>query len=105
MTADTPLARLFAPRSIAVLGASSSADKLGGQVFIRLASSFEGELFAVNQTETAIAGRSAVASLADLPSPVDPSLVRIRAMAATDAANIAISSGFERSLPAELISG
>jgi hypothetical protein len=37
--------------------------------------------------------------------PIDPSLVRLRAVAATDAANIAISSGFERSLPAELISG
>ena len=37
--------------------------------------------------------------LAFLRRPVDPSLVRIRAVAATDAENIAISSGFERSLP------
>jgi putative membrane protein len=40
-----------------------------------------------------------------LNRPVDPSLVRIRAVAATDAQNIAISSGFERSLPPQLISG
>jgi uncharacterized membrane protein YdbT with pleckstrin-like domain len=43
--------------------------------------------------------------LAVLQRPVDPSLIRIRAVAATDAEKIAISSGFERSLPPELISG
>ena len=37
--------------------------------------------------------------------PADPSLVRIRAVDARDAENIAISSGFERSLPPGLISG
>jgi uncharacterized membrane protein YdbT with pleckstrin-like domain len=44
-------------------------------------------------------------SLTVLRGPVDPSLVRIRAVAATDAEKIAISSGFERSLPPALISG
>jgi uncharacterized membrane protein YdbT with pleckstrin-like domain len=44
-------------------------------------------------------------TLAVLRQPVDPSLVQIRAMAATDAEKIAISSGFERSLPPELILG
>ncbi len=43
--------------------------------------------------------------LAVLQRPVDPSLVRIPALDPTDAENIAISSGFERSLPPELISG
>lgn len=42
--------------------------------------------------------------LAVLHRPVDPSLVRIRALDATDAEQIAISSGFERSLPPQLIS-
>jgi uncharacterized membrane protein YdbT with pleckstrin-like domain len=40
-----------------------------------------------------------------LRRPVDPSLVRIRAVDATDARKIAISSGFVRSLPAEQIPG
>lgn len=65
------LARLFSPRSIAVLGASASPDKLGGQVFARLAASFTGELIAVNPGESRIAGRPAVASLAALAKPVD----------------------------------
>jgi uncharacterized membrane protein YdbT with pleckstrin-like domain len=43
--------------------------------------------------------------LAILNRPVDPSLVRIRALDAADAEKIAIASGFERSLPPELISG
>jgi hypothetical protein len=43
--------------------------------------------------------------LAILGRPVDPSLVRIRAVDATNAGNIAISSGFVRSLPPALISG
>ncbi len=37
--------------------------------------------------------------LAVFTRPVDPSLVRIRAVAATDAEKIAVASGFERSLP------
>ena len=43
--------------------------------------------------------------LALLHRPVDPSLVRIRAVDATDAEKIAISSGFERSLPPKLMLG
>ena len=42
--------------------------------------------------------------LAFLFRPVEPSLVRIRAVDATDAEKIAISSGFERSLPSGLMS-
>ena len=43
--------------------------------------------------------------LAVLRGPVDPSLVRIRAVDATNAEKIAISSGFRRSLPPGLIPG
>ena len=54
----------------------------------------------------ATSGGAGLASrfLAVLRGPVDPSLVRIRDVAATDAEKIAISSGFERSLPPALIS-
>lgn len=65
------LRRLYAPRAIAVLGASASEEKLGGQVFSRLTRCFEGDLFGVNPAETSIADRDVVASLADLPAPVD----------------------------------
>jgi acetyltransferase len=68
---NSDLARLFSPRSIAVLGASARLDKLGGQVFARLASGFGGRLIAVNPSEKAIGGRPVVASLADLSEPVN----------------------------------
>jgi acyl-CoA synthetase (NDP forming) len=65
------LSRLFSPRSIAVLGASATTDKLGGQVFARLAASFRGELVAINPSESSIAGHVSVSSLEVLSSPVD----------------------------------
>jgi acyl-CoA synthetase (NDP forming) len=65
------LSRLFSPRSIAVLGASGSADKLGGQVFARLAAGFRGELVAVNPIEREISGRPSFPSLEAMPHPVD----------------------------------
>ncbi|MCC8427335.1 CoA-binding protein [Reyranella aquatilis] len=65
------LTRLFSPRSIAVLGASASSDKLGGQVFARLAASFRGELIAINPGESDIAGRRSMSSVEALPQPVD----------------------------------
>ena len=40
-----------------------------------------------------------------LVRPADPSLVRLRAVSATDAEKIAISSGFAPSLPPDLIAG
>lgn len=67
----TDLSRLFSPRSIAVLGASAATDKLGGQVFARLAAAFDRPLFAINPSESIIAGRPVVSSLADLPQSVD----------------------------------
>jgi len=65
------LSRLFSPRSIAVIGASASTDKLGGQVFARLAASFRGELIAINPGESDIAGRRSVPSVDALPPPVN----------------------------------
>jgi uncharacterized membrane protein YdbT with pleckstrin-like domain len=43
--------------------------------------------------------------LAVLRRPVNPALVRLRAVAATDATQIASASGFARSLPSELTAG
>lgn len=102
MTSD--LKRLFEPRSIAVLGASASPDKLGGQVFRRLAASFTGDLFAVNPAETDIEGRPSVPTLRDLPRPVDlvvallPGAALVSAIEACPAGQVtflvAIPSGF-----------
>jgi acyl-CoA synthetase (NDP forming) len=59
MTGRPPedLHRLFAPRSIAVIGASNTPGKLGYRVSQRLAAAFEGELHLVNPREALIHGR------------------------------------------------
>jgi acyl-CoA synthetase (NDP forming) len=71
VAANSLLTSLFEPRSIAVVGASGNAAKLGAQVFERLAVQFKGPLHAVNPAQTEIAGRRAFASVRDLPGPID----------------------------------
>lgn len=70
-SASTDLSRLFAPRSIAVLGATSDQSKLGGQVVARLAVGFSGRLHPINPAAGEICGWPVLPRLADLPEPVD----------------------------------
>ncbi len=67
------LDRLFAPRSVAVFGASDRPDSIGGRVLQNIAAGgFRGALHPVNPKHTSVAGRrcyasiEAVAELADL---------------------------------------
>lgn len=62
---------LFAPRSIAVVGASNNMSKLGGQFFERLLASSADVVIPVHPTETAIMGREAAASIADVSGTID----------------------------------
>jgi len=68
--ARTNLQRLFAPTSVAVVGASATPTKAGFQAMSALAS-FGGEVFAVNPKADSVLGRRAVPSLRALPGPVD----------------------------------
>ena len=63
---------LFRPRSIAVLGASSSPTKIGGRpVAALIANRFEGAVYPVNPRSETIQGLPAFASIGDVPGPVD----------------------------------
>ena len=63
---------LFRPRSIAVLGASSSPTKVGGRpVAALIANRFEGAVYPVNPRSETIQGLPAFASIEDVPGPVD----------------------------------
>lgn len=70
---DLPsLEPLFRPRSIAVLGASSSPTKVGGRpVAALIANRFEGTVYPVNPRSETIQGLPAFASVKDVPAPVD----------------------------------
>ena len=70
---DLPsLEPLFRPRSIAVLGASSSPTKVGGRpVAALIRNRFEGAIYPVNPRSDTIQGLPAFASVKDIPGTVD----------------------------------
>jgi acyl-CoA synthetase (NDP forming) len=80
------LTPLLAPRSIAVLGASSDPTRIGGRpIAYMLAQNFPGALYPVNPNRTEIQGLKAYASVADLPETPDVAIVAVPAELAAPA--------------------
>lgn len=74
---------LFAPRSIAIIGASSSPTKIGGLPLAYLkASGFDGPVYPVHATEPEVQGLKAYARIADVPGPVDLAICALPGAAA-----------------------
>jgi acetyltransferase len=71
-----PLDAVFAPRSVAVIGATESPGKVGRTLLANLVSSpFGGTVFPVNPTRNSVLGVKAYASLADVPDPVELAVI------------------------------
>src|SRR5581483_11395551 len=80
------LTRLLRPRSVAIVGASSTPGALGESVLRNLEqANFQGELHLVNPRRTEIRGRACVASIDDLPEGVDCAVLAIPRAAVLDA--------------------
>lgn len=63
---------LVAPRSIAVIGASSNPTKSGGVLFDNLVKGkFQGPLYPINRNAAEIMGHKAFPTLGDVPEKVD----------------------------------
>lgn len=92
MSERTNLQRLFAPTSVAVVGASATPTKAGFQAMSALAS-FGGDVFAVNPKAETVLGRRAVPSLRALPGPVDLVVFAVPAAASVSAVAEAIECG------------
>jgi acetyltransferase len=76
------LTPLFAPRQVAVLGASRHPEKLGHRLLQNvLTPGFAGDVLPVNPSGEAIAGRAAVRRVEDLPPDLDLALVSLPAAA------------------------
>ncbi|UJA21347.1 acetate--CoA ligase family protein [Thermoleophilia bacterium SCSIO 60948] len=76
----TKLERLLAPRSVAVVGASERPDSYGSNVLENLArAGFEGDVWGVNPNRDEVHGRPCVASVSELPGPVDAVVVAVPA--------------------------
>ena len=71
------LERLLNPKSIAVVGASRSRDKIGNIVFRNLAATFKGDLYAVNQSGGDVEGNKAYESLSLIEGDVDLVVVAV----------------------------
>jgi acetyltransferase len=70
------LDRLFAPRRIAVVGASSSGDSVGGIVLDNLIQgSFAGVVHPVNPRHLAVHGIESCPTVGDLPAPPDLAII------------------------------
>jgi acetate---CoA ligase (ADP-forming) len=71
---------LLAPRSIAVVGATDRPGAYGDETLRNLQTlGFPGPVWGVHPTRTSVHGRTCVASVADLPEPVDAVVVAIPA--------------------------
>ena len=97
------LERVFAPRRVAVVGASEEPGKIGAAFMANL-EGFEGELIPVTPSREEVAGRRAYPRLTDVPGTVDLAVAVVPAKAlegvAADAAEagvgglVVISGGF-----------
>ena len=67
---------LFAPKSVAVFGASDHTDSVGKIVFHNmLQSGYQGSLYPINPNHTKIQGQKAYASISQIQEPVDLAII------------------------------
>lgn len=108
MTAHTPetLKALFAPRSVAVIGASTKPDSLGRVVFKNiLFYGYTGVVYPVNPKAHSILGVKAYPSVLDIPDEIDLAVIIVPAAAVAQVldecgrkgvrAAVVISAGFK----------
>ncbi|HET8578059.1 MAG TPA: acetate--CoA ligase family protein [Methylomirabilota bacterium] len=93
MTASS-LAPFFAPRSVAVIGASRDPSKVGGSVLANLRSAgFGGRVIPVNTRAEVVQGLAAVPSLLDVDGSVDLAVITVPAPAVLPALKECVSKG------------
>jgi len=88
------LSALLAPRSVAVVGASSDQRRFGGRpIQYLLEAKFEGPIYPVNPARTEIQGLPAFPSIDDVPGPVDCAIIAVAAEATQEAVEGCIRRG------------
>ncbi len=79
------MARLLAPRSIAVIGASRVPGTIGNAVFRNLLTfGFQGPVYPVNPSSTSVAGVRAYATVLEVPDAVDVAIIVVPARSVRD---------------------
>ena len=74
------LTHLFAPRSMAVIGASEKVNSIGHHSMLNIVehSKFDGRLYPVNPKQDSVMGMQCYPDVASLPEPVDVIIVVIQ---------------------------
>ncbi|WP_233236677.1 acetate--CoA ligase family protein [Bordetella sp. LUAb4] len=89
-----PLQPFFDPASVAIIGASSDPEKLGGRPIRYLRDAgYAGHIYPINPKADTVQGLPAYASLADVPGPVDQALIIVPAAGAQQALQACIDKG------------
>lgn len=89
-----PLQPFFDPASVAIIGASSDPDKLGGRPIRYLRDAgYAGHIYPINPKADTVQGLQAYASLADVPGPIDQALIIVPAAGAQQALQACIDKG------------
>jgi acyl-CoA synthetase (NDP forming) len=79
-TGNLPLERLFKPRSLAVIGASTREDAIGFRVIRNMRGlGFDGDIYPINPRYEAVAGLPCFPNLGALPGPVDAAFIALPA--------------------------
>jgi acyl-CoA synthetase (NDP forming) len=84
---------LFRPKSVAVIGASSDANRIGGRPIAFSKRAFKGAIVPVNPNRDEIQGLRAYPSIADAPGAIDQAIIAVPAKAALAAADECIARG------------
>ena len=81
------LTPLLAPRSVAIIGASNDATRIGGRpiAFMRAAGKFQGAIYPVNPNRAEVQGLRAYPSVAALPETPDVAVIAVPAALAFQA--------------------
>jgi acetyltransferase len=88
------LGPFFAPRAVAVIGASADPSKVGGSVLANLrAGGFPGGLVAVNARRPVVQGLPAVPSILDVADPIDLAVVAVPAPAVLSTLKQCVTKG------------
>lgn len=84
---------LFRPASVAIIGASSDANRIGGRPVRFSKYAFKGAILPINPNQKEIQGLPAFASIREVPGPVDQAIVAVPAKAAMQAVDDCIAKG------------
>lgn len=85
-TTPDPMKCLLQPRSVAVVGASADASRIGGRpIALMLRAGFAGAIYPVNPNRDEVQGLRAYAGIGDLPEVPDVAIIAVPAALAVDA--------------------